>query len=127
GARIEHTIHNSLHMRFSSDPGAARPDVDSVDPSTIDAKWDAVGYDYLDDTYSSQVNPVFWKIHGWVDDRIEDWKRAHGIAGEIAWKGTWSGPEDHHKGPMGPRPGAGLPQQKQLLGAIAKSGVFHHF
>jgi len=23
------------------------------------------------------VNPVFWHFHGWIDDRIEDWFRAH--------------------------------------------------
>ncbi|MBI3552972.1 MAG: Tat pathway signal protein [Elusimicrobia bacterium] len=126
GARIEHTIHNSLHMRFCSNPGAIRPDVDSADPNSIDAKWDDPAYDYLGDTYSSQVNPVFWKIHGWVDDRIEDWKKAHGITGEIAWKGTWVGHQDHGDHQKGP-PRAGMPPDKQLLGVIATSGVFHHF
>ncbi|MNG04418.1 hypothetical protein D3C84_875460 [compost metagenome] len=23
------------------------------------------------------MNPVFWGFHGWIDDRIEDWYRAH--------------------------------------------------
>ena len=23
------------------------------------------------------MNPVFWSFHGWIDDRIEDWYRAH--------------------------------------------------
>ncbi len=23
------------------------------------------------------MNPVFWRFHGWIDDRIEDWFRAH--------------------------------------------------
>jgi hypothetical protein len=22
------------------------------------------------------VNPVFWRLHGWVDDRIEEWAKA---------------------------------------------------
>jgi len=39
----------------------------------------------LGDFYSSHVNPVFWRLHGWVDDRIEDWFAAHEAAhpGEV--------------------------------------------
>ena len=33
-------------------------------------------YDYLGETFSSHVNPIFWRLHGWVDDRIEDWFKA---------------------------------------------------
>jgi hypothetical protein len=95
GSDIEFTIHNDMHMRW------AAPSHVGYRPSTaitqsIGAQWDAPAYDYLGDTYSSHVNPVFWKLHGWVDDRIEDWKRANGVAGEVAWKGTWVGPEDQH-------------------------------
>ena len=39
-------------------------------------KWSSPKYDFLGEFYSSHVNPVFWRLHGWVDDRIEDWFRA---------------------------------------------------
>lgn len=39
--------------------------------------WGDPKYDYLGDFYSSHVNPLFWKLHGWVDDRIEDWFNTH--------------------------------------------------
>lgn len=91
GSDIEFTIYNDLHMRWSASSHVG------YRPSTaltyeIDAQWDAPAYDYLGDTYSCLVNPIFWKIQGWVDERIEDWKRAHGINGDIQWIGTWVGP-----------------------------------
>ena len=51
----------------------------------FDDKWDDPKYDYLGEFYSSHVNPLFWRLHGWVDDRIEDWFNAHNAAhaGEI--------------------------------------------
>ena len=71
-----------MHMRWSSltydpvdgttpVPGGRSPDYD------ISTKWDSPNYDYLGDFYSSHVNPVFWRLHGWVDDRIEAWFAAH--------------------------------------------------
>ena len=24
-----------------------------------------------------RANPVFWRLHGWIDDRINDWFAAH--------------------------------------------------
>lgn len=91
GARLEFTIHNQGHMRWSATPvPGIRPDVDPSTPDMIDGGWDDPLYDWLGDTYSSHANPTFWKLHGWVDDRIEDWRRANNIS-EIAWKGTWTG------------------------------------
>jgi hypothetical protein len=92
GARIEFTIHNRMHMRWCSEPALGiRPDVDDARPDEIDEAWDDPAYDWLGDSYSSHVNPIFWKLHGWVDARIEDWKRANGVAGDIPWRGTWIG------------------------------------
>ena len=116
GNLLEFTIHNQMHMRWSSisrDPKTDEPAMkDSFD---FDAKWDDPKYDYLGDFYSSHVNPLFWRLHGWVDDRIEDWFNAHEAAqpGEIeryeyqgiAWfkPGKWVQvhkpfywPEGHH-------------------------------
>jgi hypothetical protein len=81
GNLLEFIIHNQMHMRWSSisrdpktgDP-ATRPDFD------FDEKWDDPKYDYLGEFYSSHINPVFWRLHGWVDDRIEDWFSAHEAA-----------------------------------------------
>jgi len=94
GSDIEFTIHNDMHMRWAT-PSAVGYRPTTVLTQSIKAQWDAPAYDYLGDTYSSHVNPVFWKLHGWVDDRIEDWKRANGVAGEIQWRGTWLGPAGH--------------------------------
>lgn len=97
GSDMEFTIHNDLHMRWAApSPVGYRPT--TAITQNIDEQWDAPAYDYLGDTYSSHVNPIFWKLHGWIDDRVEDWKRANGVAGEIAWRGTWLGPAGHHTG-----------------------------
>lgn len=81
GNLLEFTIHNQMHMRWASVPRdpvtgtvGGRGDFD------LDAKWDDPRNDWLGDFYSSHVNPVFWRLHGWVDDRIEDWFRAHEAA-----------------------------------------------
>ena len=142
GARLEFTIHNQMHMRWCSEPAAGmRPDIDVTHPETIDAKWDDVSYDWLGDTYSSHVNSVFWKVHGWVDDRIEDWKKANGVTGDIAWKGMWVGKSPaappansflapfaanvghmHHGGSHG-----SMDEMEKLLGIVIHQGRFCHF
>jgi hypothetical protein len=91
GSLIEATIHAGMHVRWSSTPGGIRPDPGPAEGHTIDERWDDPRYDYLGDTYSSHVHPVFWSLHGWVDDRIEDWKLANGVYGADFWKGTWVG------------------------------------
>ncbi len=86
GNLLEFTIHNQMHMRWSSisrDPKSGQPanrgDFD------FDEKWDDPTYDYLGDFHSSHVNPIFWRLHGWLNDRKEDWYNAHEAAhsGEI--------------------------------------------
>ena len=82
GNLIEFTIHNWMHNRWANDKGALL-----LDPKTgqlkyrdtfdFDPMWDDPKYDYLGEFYSSHVNPLFWRLHGWVDDRIEDWFKAH--------------------------------------------------
>jgi hypothetical protein len=107
GSDMEFTIHNDMHMRWAApSPVGYRPT--TAFTQNINAQWDAPAYNYLGDTYSSHVSPVFWKLHGWLDDRIEDWKRAHGVTGEIAWKGNWVGPAAHHHDDADAAPHAGL-------------------
>jgi len=128
GARLEFTIHNQLHNRFSAQPFGDRPDPEPNPTGSIPTAWDDPRYDYLGDTYSSHVHSVFWKVHGWVDDRIEDWRYANGAFGPIVWQGTWEGvrpvvqpagivPAGHGdhpppgQGPPGHDPGHGHGQQ----------------
>lgn len=92
GSRLEFSIHNAMHMRWSSQPTMNRPSADPTQPdATIPTAFDDPGYDFLSDTYSSHVNYIFWKLHGWIDNRIEDWKAANGVTGEPHWVGTWMG------------------------------------
>jgi hypothetical protein len=44
-------------------------------------------------------NTWLWKLHGWIDERIEDWKQAQGITGSIPWGIQWDKnmmPHHHH-------------------------------
>jgi len=94
GAQVEFTVHQKMHLRFSDagTVGLRNPFTDNPTPD-VDAKWDNLDYQWLGDTYSSHVNPIFWKIHGWVDDCIEAWRVANGYA-EVPWQNTWEeGPE----------------------------------
>jgi hypothetical protein len=86
GNLLEFVIHNQMHMRWSSisrGPKTGNPVI--RDDFDFDEKWDDPKYDYLGEFYSSHVNPIFWRLHGWVNDRIEDWYNAHEAAqpGEV--------------------------------------------
>jgi hypothetical protein len=119
GNLIEFTIHGWMHMRWSSISGLPRDkntgELLFRETFDFDNRWDDPKYDYLGEFYSSHVNPLFWRLHGWVDDRIEDWFNAHEAShpGEIeryeyqgvSWfkPGKWVQaskpfywPEDHH-------------------------------
>ncbi|MEO8372495.1 MAG: hypothetical protein ABI806_25130, partial [Candidatus Solibacter sp.] len=43
------------------------------------------------------VNPVFWKLTGWIDERVNHWAQANGVVA-IAWQGRWEGPPGVHAG-----------------------------
>jgi hypothetical protein len=78
GSLLEFTIHAWMHMRWASvprDPVSGK--VEARGPYDVDTRWDDPKHDYLGDFHSSHVNPIFWKLHGWIDDRIEGWFRAH--------------------------------------------------
>lgn len=86
GNLLEFTIHNAMHNRWTTP--ARDPDTGEliVDPATgepdarptfdFSDKWSSPKYDFLGEFYSSHVNPLFWRLHGWVDDRIDDWFKA---------------------------------------------------
>jgi hypothetical protein len=127
GSLLEWTVHNDMHMRWASTP--RDPDTNEItlngrDSTDIRAKWDNPKYDFLGEQYSSHVNPVFWRLHGWVDARIDDWFAVHELLhkGQIVqanvdgvpWFKTgnwvsvadpWVGPAGMHGGHVGHHPG----------------------
>ena len=103
GSRMEMSIHNDMHLRWSSESHLR-------DESDIDPRWDAPGYDTLLDEYSSHVNPLFWRLHSWIDNRIHDWAEAHGtdvqptiLPNGLPWfkPGPWVEVSDPWTGPIG--------------------------
>ncbi len=91
GTLIQFRLWAAVRWRWAAIPGGRRPDPGPTEDETIPIEWDHPRYDYLADTYSMQVNPVYWKFHGWVDDRIEDWKLVNGVLSNEFWKGRWMG------------------------------------
>ncbi|WP_411388100.1 PvdJ/PvdD/PvdP-like protein [Pseudomonas sp. MPB23] len=80
GSEMELGLHDWLHMRWASvprDPSNGAPVPFARDPADFAPRWYTAENDFLGDPFSSHVSPVFWRFHGWIDDRIEDWYRAH--------------------------------------------------
>lgn len=80
GSRIELGLHDWLHMCWASvgrDPNSHYPMFYDRAPNDFSERWFRPQNDYLADSFSSHVNPVFWAFHGWIDERIEDWFQAH--------------------------------------------------
>ncbi len=80
GSEVELGLHDWLHMRWASvprDPSNGAPVPMARDPADFAARWYVAQNDFLGDPFSSHVNPVFWSFHGWIDDRLEDWFKAH--------------------------------------------------
>ena len=93
GAYVETRIHDWLHMRWAGDPGemADFPRFDRTNPDIeIPERFHPLTVDWLGDPYSSHVNSTFWKLHGWVDQTIEQWREANGLE-RIEWTDTWRG------------------------------------
>jgi hypothetical protein len=79
GNLLEWTIHGWMHVRWTHttyDPATGDP-IGRSGLFDIDPRWDDPGNDDLGDFYSSHVHPVFWRLHGWIDDRIGEWAAAH--------------------------------------------------
>jgi len=99
GMRLECTIHLIMHNRWSQ---VQRPGQDyraNGDPLVVELdraipdKFATIEYDWLADHFSSPGNYLLYKLHGWIDDRIQDWKTANRVQ-EIDWEGlgAWAGP-----------------------------------
>ncbi|MGH4014878.1 MAG: hypothetical protein ACRDSL_13360 [Pseudonocardiaceae bacterium] len=80
GALLEFSVHNDMHIRWSAlprDPDTNAPLPTGRPGEDFSIKWDNPRYNTLLEFYSSHVNPIFWRLHGWIDDRIADWYEAH--------------------------------------------------
>ena len=84
GTAIEWSIHGWMHIRWSGKP---KNDAFSSDISN----------DWLFLPWSSHVNKHFWKLHGWIDNRIGKWETATGEQADLT--GAWAGPAGavHHE------------------------------
>jgi hypothetical protein len=87
GRQIERGIHDWMHIHWSDAPWFTWDSGKDVnDPKN----------DWLASPYSSHVNKHFWKIHGWIDDRISQWERAKNKSAETELAGAWLGPSHPH-------------------------------
>lgn len=105
GTEMEFSIHGWFHMHWSPKP--------PPNPNTLD-----VHNDWLGSPFSSHVNKHFWKLHGWIDDRIKSWEDANGAAADLS--SGWDGPPDYFTGtPHSADPGSfdvlGMRQRKPLM------------
>jgi hypothetical protein len=79
GNLLEFTIHGWMHVRWTHtlyDPTSGEA-IGRSSLFDIDPKWDEPSNDDLGDFYSSHIHPTFWRLHGWIDDRINDWARVN--------------------------------------------------
>jgi hypothetical protein len=80
GNLLEFTIHGWMHLRWTHtiyDPNSGEA-IGRSSLFDIDPRWDDPSNDDLGDFYSSHVHPTFWRLHGWIDDRINDWAKVNG-------------------------------------------------
>lgn len=80
GSLLETSVHNDMHMRWAAPP--VDPEANAIlalgrPEESTDPKWDAPAYDFLGETYSSHVNPLFWRLHKWIDGIVDEWFDAH--------------------------------------------------
>ncbi|MFP3540746.1 twin-arginine translocation signal domain-containing protein [Pseudomonas sp. SIMBA_021] len=127
GSEVELGLHDWLHMRWADvarDPSNGMPVMEARLSSDFAGRWYQPQNDFLGDPFSSHVHPMFWKFHGWIDDRIDDWLRAHERyhPGEVLRREVngvpwfapgrwveiddpWLGASTHGCGPLGNAPG----------------------
>ncbi len=86
GSRLENTLHNRMHMRWTADTwmngsSTEGPRTRASDPLSPENSetwiFNKPEYNLLLETYSSHVNPTFFKIHMLVDDVIYLWLKVN--------------------------------------------------
>lgn len=122
GYALEFTIHNMLHMRWAAAPrtGDDFPQTASqiLVPNFLSNQYASPEFNYLGNSYSAHVNPVFWKLHGWVDQVVTAWIRANGYTrisfncptGDrtcYPWQSRWNGVSNEPRGGGANDPHAG--------------------
>jgi hypothetical protein len=70
GRRIEKGIHDWMHIHWSAEPWYIHHEGQDIND---------IRNDWLASPYASHVNVRFWKIHGWINDRVNDWACANGV------------------------------------------------
>lgn len=85
GTQIENSIHNWMHIHWTDAPWYTGDPLQDINDTR---------HDWLADTYSSHVNKAFWKLHGWIDDRITQWEQANGQVADFS--DSWEGPVHAH-------------------------------
>jgi hypothetical protein len=79
GNLLEFTVHGWMHVRWTHvvyDLATGEP-IGRSSLFDIDPRWDDPANDDLGDFYSSHVHPTFWRLHGWIDERIDEWATAN--------------------------------------------------
>lgn len=114
GHLLEFSIHNNLHMRFANLPLPGDefvPNFTNATPASLQqpSGFEGAQYRYLGNPYSAAVNPVFWKIHGYVDNVVVKWLSANGytsIADNCGgdaycyqWRSRWTGGAGYDRNP----------------------------
>jgi hypothetical protein len=94
GSDIEFGIYRNAHLRWAAGSAVGYRPTTALIPQ-IGKHWDSVSYDYLGDTFSCLVNPIFWRLTRWVNDRVEEWKRARELP-FVTWRHTWIGDFRRH-------------------------------
>lgn len=74
-------MHNSWHLRHAN-PAMSSPFFNQLSlfnfPTDPNHSINVASQDWLGIPYSSHVNPYFWRLHGYVDDRVNGWLQANG-------------------------------------------------
>jgi hypothetical protein len=83
GTDLEFSIHGWMHMHWSPEP--------PENPNSLDES-----NGWLGSPFSSHVNRHFWKLHGWIDNRIYAWEDARGEKADLST--GWDGPPDYFTG-----------------------------
>lgn len=85
GRRIENGIHDWMHIHWSAKPWFQREEAQDIND---------VRNDWLASPYASHVNVHFWKIHGWINDRVDDWAKVNEVGNvDALLQDAFTGPE----------------------------------
>ncbi len=105
GSWLESYLHNTMHMTWAHPTqwyASYNPDFQDI--MSNPAKYPAFVHpsnNSLAGTFTSHVNPFFYRLHGYIEERLQTWLDAHGyqtIADDCAgapkcyqWKRSWDG------------------------------------